>query len=777
MICFHCRKERVTKAKDQTKTKEPVNKDDHSETPRPNNTADAKLLQYIENGEHSYKSSDTPNENEKDKTVLDMNEPSCCVTDKIDLNLPPENNADDILSKTADFETKSVEGSALNDFKDKETSEINDLENEPCIVKHNDDSCPLFKTPITVTTMSKLCSQGKKESKECKGRALRSRNKKAVPVNVEISNDTDCIEQLTPDSVSGTVSFEDDKSKPIIKTYGKRSSYPQDKEANKKVSEWLKSVQLNINDDNNATKSDKLNGSRLQNSKRGLKLKMDEEKMGQKLKHLAQNLHTDTHGNEQCFGFFDDEINSNVLDTKHTDAMEHKNDVGKDEELEANNEVNNLESTLNSQALINNTLQNQTYIAEKTEETPENRTLLLEETCQDVETETLSSSKTKDDNSRQNCPVPVYTDKIDFGENNILLNKKPIFKSRTSNWKHISGVENKLVLGNDNASSDPYEFRSSPNTPKKDKRKKGKVSKLAKSKNNKQVLNIDILEKRHGMRKTTGLKSGTRGATLQKKSEMPAEKTSLDNNLSCTQEELKKLSSKIDQAEDHDLLTCTQEAVDSIEEHASDLMIDKEDKDGVLGNSVPQASCLARTETNESKAKSSQQKRVRFQDPIISDFIHSGKIDILGYRKAKEAVKNTKENTVTDEAKVQDIEEMVPANDELMLATNDNTVVMVPDDMVDESENVLDQQRGKQSEQGTVTGTATKQKSPTSPYQLMNSNLQLEGNVHFPTDLAMKITSVAFRNPMMTPTMLKSSPNKGSSDVSERQTSGKHSRY
>ena len=776
MFCFHFRKERVTKAKDQTKTKEPVTKDDYSETPRQNNTADAQLLQYIENGEHSNKSSDTPNEKEKDKALLDMNESSCCETDKIDLNLPPENNADDILSKTADFETKSVEGSALNDFKKKEISDQNDLENEPCIVRHDDDSCPLFKTPVTVTTISKLCSRGKKESTECKGRALRSRNKKAVHVNVEISNDTDCIEQLTPDSVSGTVSFEDDKSKPVIKTYGKRSSYPQDKEANKKVSEWLKSVQLNTND-NKATNNDNLNGIRLHNSKRGLKLKMDEDKMGQKLKHLAQNLHTDTHGNEQCFGFFDDEINSDVLDTKHTDAMEHNNDIGKDEELEANNKVKNSESTVNSEALINNTLQNQTYIVEQTDETPENRTLLLEESCQDIETETLSSSKTKDNNSRQNCPIPVYTDKIDFGENNILLNKKPIFKSRTSNWKHISGVENKLVLGNDNASSDPYEFRSSPNTPKKDKRKKGKLSKLAKSKNNKQVLNIDILEKRHGMRKTTGLKSGTRGATLQKKSEVPAERTSLDNNLSCTQEELKKLSSKIDQAEDHDLLTCTQEAVDSIVEHASDLMIAKEDKDGVMGSSVPQATCLARTETNESKAKSSQQKRVRFKDPIISDFIHSGKIDILGYRKAKETVKNTKENTVTAEAKVQENKEMVLGNDESMLATNDNTVVMVPDETVDESENVLEQLRGKQSEQGAITGTATKQKSETSPNQLMDSNLHLKGNAHFPTELAMKSTSVAIRNPMMTPTMLKGSPDKGSQDVSERQTSGKHSRY
>ena len=757
-------------------TKEPVNKDDCSETPRPNNTADAKLLQYIENGEHSYKSSDTPNEKEKDKPLLEMNESSCCETDKVDLNLPPENNADDILSKTADFETKSVEGSALNDFKDKEASDQNDLENEPCIVRKDDDSCPLFKTPVTVATISKLCSRGKKESTECKGRALRSKNKKAVPVNVEISNDTDCIEQLTPDSVSGTVSFEDDKSKPIIKTYGKRSSYPQDREANKKVSEWLKSVQLNTND-NKATENDKFNGSRVQNSKRGLKLKMDEEKMGQKLKHLAQNLHTDTRGNEQCFGFLDDEINSNVLDTKYTDAMEHNNDVGEDEELEANNDVKKLESTVNSQTLINNTLQNQTYTAEQAEETPENRTLLLEETCQDIETETLSSSKTKDDNSRQNCPVPVYTDKIDFGENNILLNKKPIFKSRTSNWKHISGVENKLVLGNDNTSSDPYEFRSSPNTPKKDKRKKGKLSKVAKSKNNKQVLNIDILEKRHGMRKTAGLKSGAKGATLQKKSEMPAEKTSLDNNLSCTQEEVKKLSNKIDQAEDHDLLTCTQEAVDSIEEHTNDLMIGKNDKDGVVGSSVSRSTCLARVETNETKTKSSQQKRVRFKDPVISDFIHSGKIDILGYRKAKETVKYTKENTVTDEAKVQASEEMVLENDESMLATNDNTVVMVPDDTVDESENVLEQLRGKQLEQGTVTVTATKQKSQTSPNQLMNSNLQLKGNAHFPTDLTMKSTSVAFRNPMMTPTMLKGSPDKGSPDVSERQTSGKHSRY
>ena len=757
-------------------TKEPVNRDDHSKTLRPNNTADAKLLQFIENGEHSYKSSDTPNEKENDKALLE--ELSCCEKDKVDLNLPPENNADDILSKTVDFETKSVDGSALNDFKDKETSEINDLENEPCIVKHNDDSCPLFKTPITVTTIGKLCSRGKKESTECKGRALRSRNKKVVPVNVEIINDTDCIEQLTPDSVSGTVSFEADKDKPVIKTYGKRSNYPQDKEANKKVSEWLKSVQLNTND-NKVTHNDNLNGSRLQNSKRGLKLKMDEEKMGQKLKHLAQNLHTDTHGNEQCFGFLGDEINSNVLDTKHTDEMEHNNDAGNDEELEANNEVKNLESTVNSQALINNTLENQTNIAEQREETPENRTLLSEETSQDIETETetLHSSKTKDDNSRQNCPVPLYTDKIDFGENNILLNKKPIFKSRTSNWKHISGVENKLVLGNDNASSDPYEFRSSPNTPKKDKRKKGKLSKVAKSKNNKHVLNIDILEKKHGMRKTTGLKSGAKGDTVKNKSDVSAVKTSLDNNLSCTQEELKKLSSKIDQAEDHDLLTCTQEAVDSIEEHASDLMIDKKDKDGVMGSSVPRSTCLARTETNKSKAKSSQQKRVRFKNPVISDFIHSGKIDILGYRKAKETIKNTKENTVTDEAKVQDSEDMVLANDESMLATDDNTVVMVPDDMVDESENVLEQHRGKQSEQGTVSGTATKQNCPSSPNQLMNSNLQLKGNAHFPTELAMKNTSVAFRNPMMTPTMLKGSPNKGSQDVSERQTSGKHSRY
>ena len=772
MFCFHFRKERVTKAKDQTKTKEPVNKDDHSETPRPNNTADAKLLQYIENGKHIYKSFDTPNEKEKDKSLLEMNESSYCKTDKIDLNLPPENNADVILSKTVDFETKSVEGSALNDLKNKEIIDQNDLENEPCIVRQDDDSCPLFKTPITVTTMSKLCSRGKKESTECKGRALRSRNKKAVHVNVEISNDTDCIEQLTPDSVSGTVSFEDDKSKPVIKTYGKRSSYPQDKEANKKVSEWLKSVHLNANDDNKATNNDKLNGSRLQNSKRGLKLRMDEEKMGQKLKHLAQNLHTDTHGNEQCFGFIDDEINSNVLDTKHTDAMEHNNDVGKDEKLEANNEVENLESTVNSQALINNTFQNQIYIAEQTKETPENKTLLSEETPQDIETETLSSSKTKDDNSRQNCPVPVYTDKIDFGENNILLNKKPIFKSRTSNWKHISGVENKLVLGNDNASSDPYEFRSSPNTPKKDKRKKGKLSKVAKSKNNKQVLNIDILEKRHGMRKTAGLKSGAKGATLQKKSEMPAERTSLDNNLSCTQEEVQKLSNKIDQAEDHDLLTCTQEAVDSIKEHTSDLMIGKNDKDGVVGSSVSRPTCLARMETNETKTKSSQQKRVRFKDPVISDFIHSGKIDILGYRKAKETIKNTKENTVTDEAKIQDSEEMVLANDDSMFAMNDNTVVMMSDDMVDESENVLEQ-----SEQGTVIDTATKQNSPSSPNQLMNSSLQLKGNVNFPTELAMKSTSVAFRNPMMTPTMLKGSPNKGSQDVLERQTSGKHSRY
>ena len=765
-------------------TKEPVNKGDHSETVNnlsktltQNNTADAELLQYIENGEHSSKSSATPNEKEKDKTLLGINESSCCETDKIDLNLPPENNADDILFKTVDFETKSVEGSAQNNVKNQETSDQNDLDNEPCIVRHDDDSFPLFKTPITVSTISKLCSRGKPESEACKGRALRSRNKKAVPVNVEISNDTDCIEQLTPDSVSGTVSFEVDKGKPIIKTYGKRSSYPQDKEANKKVSEWLKSVQLNANDDNKATNNDKLNGSRLQNSKRGLKLKMDEEKMGQKLKHLAQNLHTDTHGNEQCFGFFDDEINSNVLDTKHTDAIEYNNDIGKDEELEANNEVKNLETTVNSQALINNTLQNQTYIAEQREETPENRTLLSEETSQDIETETLSSSKTKDDNSRQNCPIPLYTDKIDFGENNILLNKKPIFKSRTSNWKHISGVENKLVLGNDNASSDPYEFRSSPNTPKKDKRKKGKLSKLAKSKTNKQALNIDILEKRHGMRKTTGLNSGAKGDTVKKKSEVPAVKTRLDSSLSCTQEEVKKLSNKIDQAEDHDLLTCTQEAVDSIEEHASDLMIDKEDKDGVIGSSVPRSTCQARTENNESKAKSSQQKRVRFKDPVISDFIHSGKIDILGYRKAKETIKNTKENTVTAEAKVQNSEEMVLGNDKSMLATNDNTVVMMPDDMVDESKNVLEQLRGKQSEQGAVTGTATKQKSQTSPNQLMDSNLHLKGNAHFPTELAMKSTSVAFRNPMMTPTMLKGSPDKGSQDVSERQTTGKHSRY
>ncbi|XP_060560280.1 breast cancer type 1 susceptibility protein-like [Ruditapes philippinarum] len=92
------------------------------------------------------------------------------------------------------------------------------------------------------------------------------------------------------------------------------------------------------------------------------------------------------------------------------------------------------------------------------------------------------------------------------------------------------------------------------------------------------------------------------------------------------QEEIDKLNARLMQAEDYDLLTCTQEAADSIANQ----------------NSIHKTAAEDRKNVN---SDTNGQKKVRFTEPVISDFIQTGKINIIGYRNAKkelDEVKNKK---------------------------------------------------------------------------------------------------------------------------------------
>ena len=700
--------------------------DTESQLPGQNDTASYKSIHSIENTENHSKLTESTKTTEKDiKHPMTITH---SVTKNIDLNHIQNSIPESKLKKSSENHHNGTAG---------ETCKISDSDNGP-----------LSQTPLPAKTMDKLSSGKSAKSQEFVGRELRSRNKNTKPIIDETSNDTNSVEQLTPDPVTDTASlFEHNQAKTIhvVKTYGKRNSFKQDKEASKKVSEWLKSVPLKTNVNNKKTK-DILNGEleerKIQKSKKGLKLKTDEEKMGQKLKHLAESLHVDSGVNDNCFGFDDNESKNNITGTKYTDIADYKTAVTKDEVMQINSaNISISELTVNEQIFETEIIADETSVMQQKE-------------IRKMESEISPSFRTKSgDIDMKNCSIPLSTNKVDLSESNVLLNKRQLFKSRVLNKKNSSsGVENEIVINHDNCTSDPYEFKSSQNTPKKAVKKKGKLAKVLTKKNNKGfgkvILEQEMLKKKnHSKKILTTVPRRSRSNNRPEIQQMAVVDCTL---LPCTQNEIEQLSSKINQAEDYDLLTCTQEAADSFEKNSHIPPM----KGYLKDEHVIQPACLARTDTSQLELKSSQQKKVRFREPVISDFIHSGKIDILGYRKAKEIMKTTEGNTAETEDKILGSEAVVRASDRLEEAVN----AVCHEDGIDNNE--------KKS-------IACKDTSVCSPKSINDTVVAVPEKKEIEitetkTDVRVFCSpSAAFKNPMMTPTMLKST-----TAVLERQCLG-----
>ena len=780
-------------------------------------TASSELLQCIEKGDHCstrgenletepYVNNSKLQENtlgsihvpqnvadSKEKVQKDGAEDS----EEAEIMLPQEICYENFIPKTRTQGQHSKSPNSLKDaFGCQKTHERDTLEshnendNSDSIQDIVIESGPLFQTPL-VSKANKLGNRqaDRSEVPKSTARELRSRQKQVKPAD-ETKIELDCTEQLTPDTMSEKVNpFElTQGDHDEIKTYSKKGLSKQDKQANKKVMEWLEAV--TAKDKRKAVRNARssVNGmlkeETFKKSKKGLKLKADEEKMGQKLKHLAE--HVDVNISDSCFGFDDTDREIENTGARPFEITDEKSTVTKNV-LDNKNHTENMELKETVSCLLREEVQITESDGFCPEEVNKNGICIIKDSENRAASDNYVDSVAKTDEKKYHS-VESFKEDV---KNSGLLNKKRIFKARLLNKENVSdiqketaivvpksvspeskyidmvvkdssktvalcpGVENKTMSEQSLPNSDPYEFKSSQNTPKKVRKRKRQKANLGKAKkNSSQAKDSMKSAKPVKINKTSSKNAHEKSKSVEAQLGMQQKSFLDDTPISCTQEEIKKMSNKINQAEDYDLLTCTQEAVDSIEDN--DILRKVDDLDGDMNAIRKFNSEIIEidADSEERKLKSSQLKRVRFREPVISDFIQPGKIDILGYRKAKENAKKVIENkhdSDTELSKVKANESSESAGPALVdapkrdVCINDNTC-----------ENIL--------------SVDTKDKT-------RKSRKVIERNDAIKSSPACKTTvsnlsspNGVFKNPMMTPTILKS----GKKETSGYLSSGRY---
>ena len=652
----------------------------------------------------------------------------------------------------------------------------------------------LFQTPLPVKIIDKLRKRqpDQTEDSNFNTKNLRSRDKKSSNRIEENINSMLHEEQLTPDTLNendASLTLEQSKHGSELKTYSKRGLNKQDKEANKKVQEWLKSVDITNERKEAHTVVSEIRSKKGKTSKKELKVKAEEEKMGLKLKHLAEHINTDkTEELDRCFGFVEDA--DTVRESRAKQEDDDKSKAGILAFPEENNK-NDIQIQRVSDMPVDQ--ENQRDGIELVEKT--NRLDNVSESGEQIyenEEKTLSDSMIVSKEIKKQSPQNCQHINVSLSPQSTLLNKKHIFRAKVTNKENITkecitvdskkgiseikeskiekkapilchGAENRLVNDQDLPDSDPYEFKSSGNTPKKSGKRKGKASKLGvKKKITKPLQGMD--RSKIGSAKGTAKSRNTQGKRKSESQVICIE----DRPISYTQEEIKQISNKLNQAEDYDLLTCTQEAVDSLEKHNIDM------NNKLVAYSVDTEMVEIKDHINETKLKASEQKKVRFREPLISDFIHTGKIDILGYRKAKEKMQKSESSKFvhpindTSETESEVISEVeVPNSEEGMNVDSDMTQFKAEKEQITGSkshENADQENNGDHNNLAAVDGEPRMIEKNKREAALQNIHgksqvIKIRDSIDrmTPTKIVDSTTGV-FKNPMMTPTTLKRSP-------------------
>lgn len=484
-------------------------------------------------------------------------------------------------------------------------------------------SGPLFKTPVDICRQHKKVELDISENAQELKRVLRSRGKKVNYDEVDGDADANSVLTLTPDLlVKETVDG---------KTYSRKDqdSYKKEKTASRKVTEWLQNIatisdsdKVNIENDNKSTNDcvkalDKDQQKRL--NKKNLKVQQEEEAMGKKIKNLAKQVQgnaksllfefDDFEGaNDELQGETEEETNMGVEVQEHLnvdhyleqkpeyiDALKEVIQLPCDTIVENPNMCDGVEVRNNAKEPVN--ISNV--------ENTENETNIM---VKPVFRKRIFKSRMNSRNPTSNGSIAEHATSENL--NIVMLEIEKIKDVNTLYGKEIVSVESQE---SDLPCSDPYEFKSSQNTPKrlgktkrKRKKKNGKLTTKGKGQCKSQNIPVSKAIKRNNIEKKWN-------------KDLVPEKTILKSRH--TFEEIDKMAASLQQAEDYDLLTCTQDAAESIAKQQKETVTMSTDQTGTLFERVQ---------------KLDSHKKVRFTEPVISDFMQIGKIDIISYREAKE---------------------------------------------------------------------------------------------------------------------------------------------
>jgi hypothetical protein len=516
------------------------------------------------------------------------------VSDKVSDKVTEKSNA---KLKTAESIGKSVNEDIAIEVQENNDNDASDqIEMEvdtdvhilsgTSVAKESESSSgPLFRTPIDPKGL-KHSHQRNSLADQSQVRKKSLRSKDNTNKHLEANDHDSCLKMTQEDL---TVKVKDNS-----RTYCKKDKdlFVKEKKATRKVAEWLKNIPP-ITDSENVEcdevirmnePKEKIQPKRI--SKKDVKVREEEEAMGNKIKHLAKQVQDN--GKGLLFEIDDFETEPEMKPATDSKIISDKENAS----ISLESEKSNLDNK-NYEEMSDVKVQEVKHVI--TEPVRRKRIFKSRTNQSDVSSES-DSDKALIRNNNQNVTV-MKTITEEKNTSNVLDNEIVEIRSQDSELP----------------SSDPYEFKSSQNTPMKVTKKKGK------SKNNKQSKALKSKQV------STKVEDGITKKSFEKvwdKDLMP-EKTILKT---AKQEEIDKLNARLMQAEDYDLLTCTQEAADSIANQ----------------NSIHKTAAEDRKNVN---SDTNGQKKVRFTEPVISDFIQTGKINIIGYRNAKkelDEVKNKK---------------------------------------------------------------------------------------------------------------------------------------
>ncbi|XP_052268704.1 uncharacterized protein LOC127870084 [Dreissena polymorpha] len=499
---------------------------------------------------------------------------------------------------------------------------------------------PLFKTPVEIVTKKGKGKISKAAIEFVTNRqSSRSNSKKSNALGESGLHEIDT--KLTPD-----VDMELAHGNDIQRTYSRKGkSLPKEsRKSVEKVFEWLNNVEesktekLVVESVLDDKKSGTIATTGKRQSKKSRKLQEDEKAMGLKMKHLAKQVEETS--KELLFAFDDfAERNEKEIDTigeenvgRHNRLASESVELGKTEHVGTH--VNNYLEMEGKDEAVKDT---ETDNYDSAEQQPKGSLML----SKDGQTFNQKLPKNVNDADEHNKTVDKNTtclpkpssehtmngniaEQESKCENNgdVQVKKKKIFKTRTSTLNsdilrppHVEGKnaiytdvssqvgKSKLLIDettNFSPESDPYEFKSSQNTPNKPLEKKAgkRIKKTVQKKvpnNVKPRVVFAQPNKRNinEMNKMWNIDPGKRLPDQQ-------------NN----ENDINKITETISAAEEYNLLTCTREAINKL------------DTNGKTRNT-------SSTEPNNTKNSDIMLKKVRFQEPDLNNFVSSGKVDDL----------------------------------------------------------------------------------------------------------------------------------------------------